>query len=770
MTDHFIGLGGIGMSALARILLQKGKKVKGSDLKMSPLLQELEKEGAEVCIGHQKEAIQDATRVIYSSGIQKDNVEWLAAIEKQLPLFHRSDLLNELMLGKKTLLVSGTHGKTTTTALLASVLLEANLDPSFVVGGIIRSLNTNGRHGEGEYFVAEGDESDGSFLKPAAYAAILTNLENDHLDYWGTPRMLDLAFQQFISQTKDLFWCCDDERLQQLKTKGFSYGFSEKAHFQIHRFRQTRHGIIFDLNEHACIELPLFGRHNALNGAAVYALAMHLKISEQIIRKAFANFSGTRRRLEYKGEKHKVVVFDDYGHHPNEIRATIQALSDHTFSRRLVVVFQPHRFTRVRDLFEEFTTCFDDADLVVMTDIYSAGEVPIPGITSAALYAKMRDHMGSKVHFFPRTHLESGVAGLLKPLDVVLTIGAGDVTLAGEPILNLFQLRAPKWTVAVLFGGKSVEHSVSLMSAKNVIKWLDPSVYCVKLFGITKEGQWKEGFDLEKRDGPLMTPEILAELMKCDLCIPVFHGPNGEDGMIAGFLETLQIPYVGCDYRSGAICMHKAWTKQIAVHHNVPVVPYFEMDRFEPEKLLKKIKEHFSYPVWIKPVHLGSSIGVSRVLNNEEAIQAAELAFSLDDTMIVEKEIEGRQIEFSVVGNDCLRMALPAEILNEGAFVAYEKKYGTLAMEIVPARITETEKEIGYELAERVYRACNCKGLARVDFFLDCNGHFWLNEINPFPGCTDTSAYPLMWQASGIAMETVIDDWVALSLKRGRKR
>jgi len=775
MTYHFIGLGGIGMSALARILMQRGSKVHGSDVKSSVLLEALEKEGAKVQIGHHAESLEENATVIYSSDIKPDNVEMLRAKEAKMELLHRSDLLNLLMKGTKNLLVTGTHGKTTTTALLAAVLIEAELDPSFVIGGLMRSLNTNGKAGKGEYFVAEADESDGSFLKTPADFAIITNLENDHLDYWGSPRMLDLAFRQFIAQTKYLVWCCDDERLASLNPKGISYGFSSHADFSITNFRQTETGILFDLNAYSNIHLNLLGRHNALNGSAVFAIALALKIPEIAIRRAFEKFSGTARRLEFKGEKHKVSVFDDYGHHPREISATIKALRDHIRERRLVVVFQPHRYTRVRDLFEEFSNCFGDADIVVMTDIFSAGEQSIIGITSAALYTRMREKLGAKLHFFPRSHLESGAAALLKPLDVVLTMGAGDVTKAGEPILNLYAERAPKFTVGLLFGGTSAEHEVSIMSARNVLKGLDTTVYDVKTFGVTKEGEWTFGFDMVSSHGPKVSPEILQELLKCDVCIPVFHGTQGEDGMIGAFLETLSIPYVGCDYRTGSICMQKAWTKYVALNNNVPTTPFFEMDaqtaKRDPELILKKIEERFPYPVWIKPVHLGSSIGVSRASCPEEVVKAVELALQYDDTLIVEKEVNGRQIEFALLGNEYIQFALPGEIINHGAFVAYDKKYGAGAMEIrVPAPITELEKQIGYELAERVYRACGCKGLARVDFFLDQQGYFWFNEINPFPGYTDTSAYPKMWTTTGMKPEKLVDEFIALAFQRSRKR
>ncbi len=775
MTYHLIGMGGIGMSALARVLLQRGHRVQGSDLKRSALLDELQKEGAIVRVGHDADVVDRAFTVVYSSDIKEDNVELRRAKERQLPLLHRSDLLHELMQGKQKLLVTGTHGKTTTTALLATVLLEAGLDPSFVIGGLLRSSNTNARVGQGPYFVAEADESDGSFLKTPADFAILTNLANDHLDYWGSPRMLDLAFQQFIAQTKNLFWCCDDPRLAALESRGSSYGFSEQADLVISRFRQTAKGILFDLNEHADIELSLLGRHNALNGAAVFGLALRLQIPPETIRRAFQTFSGTGRRLEWKGEQRKVSLYDDYGHHPTEIAATLKALREHIRERRLLVVFQPHRYSRVRDLFDAFTSCFAEADLVFMTDIYSAGEAPIEGITSAALYTRLRDKLGPKLHFFPRTHLEAGVAQHLKPLDVLLTIGAGDVTQAGEPILRHYAERAPKITLGILFGGTSAEHPVSLMSARNIIQALDPSVYDLKLFGITKEGEWVSGFDLDKRsNGPKITPAILQELTRCECVIPIFHGPQGEDGMIGGLLDALCIPYVGCDYRSGAICMQKAWTKHVALHHHVPTAPFVETDaptyRRNPERFIQQIEERFPYPVWVKPVHLGSSIGVSRALDRDALLPAIELALQYDERILVEKEIDGRQIEFSLLGNESIQKALPGEILNHGVFVAYDKKYGAGALEIcVPAPITATEQALGYELAETIYRACGCKGLARVDFFLDRQGHFWFNEINPFPGFTDTSAYPKAWILSGMTMEQLVDEMIALAFHRSRR-
>ncbi len=788
-TYHFIGLGGIGMSALARILHQKGHKVQGSDKNESPLLEELKKEGILVQVGHNADMVQANTTVIYSSDVKDSNVEVMRAKELKLPILHRSDLLDKLMNGKKSLLVTGTHGKTTTTAILASVLCEAKLDPSFVVGGILQSMKTNGKAGQGAFFAAEADESDGSFLKTAAFGAIVTNLENDHLEYWGSEEKLDEAFAKFFANgkhPKHLFWCKDDARLSKLKPKGVSYGFSEHADLVISAFRQTEKSILFNLTfqgkSYSDIELSLLGRHNALNGAGVFGLAISLGIPESAIRSAFQKFSGTVRRLELKGEASKIALYDDYGHHPTEISATIRALRDSIYERRLIVVFQPHRYTRVRDLFQEFTTCFEQADEVILTDIFSAGESPIEGITSAALYTRMREKLGQKLHFLPRQHLESGVVQKLKPLDVVLTLGAGDVTKTGEPILQQIAQRSPKLTIGVLCGGTSAEHPVSLMSARNVAKALDPSTYTVKLFGLTKEGDWIFGPDAIERleqkfcrsEGPKLPPAIMQELLQVDLCIPVFHGMQGEDGMMPGFLDTLQIPYAGCDYRSGALCMQKTWTKQIAQINNVATAPYFEMGISEYRKnrgeMLKKIEKTLQFPVWIKPVHLGSSIGVSRANGPEDVQKCAELAFYYDDTVIVERHVEGRQVEFSLIGNETVRMALPGEVLTHGAFLDYEKKYGPNASKfLIPPAMSELEQKIGMELAEKMYLATGCKGLARIDFFFDTNGHYWFNEINPFPGITNTSAFPEMWRATGVPLSKICDELISCGLQRTRR-
>ena len=393
MTYHFIGIGGIGMSAVARILLKKGYRVTGSDASASAITDALAKEGAVVFIGHNEDHVNEGI-VVYSSAIKEKNSEYAKAKRLGMPMLHRADLLDRLAREKLPLLVTGTHGKTTTTALLASVLMVADCDPSFVVGGTLQGLQINGRKGDGPYFVAEADESDGSFLKTAPFGAIVTNCENDHLDYWKTPERLDQGFRDFLASVqKHLFWCKDDLRLCSFDPRGYSYGFSNDADLQILDWKQKDAGIVFDVQfkdtRYSEIFIPLFGRHNVLNGAAVFGLSLSLNVDEESIRKAFGAFGGVGRRLEKKGEAHGVICFDDYGHHPTEIQVTLKGLRKFAGERRVVVLFQPHRFTRTRDLWNDFLKSFGCADVVLVMDVYKAGETPIDGITGEKLASEM---------------------------------------------------------------------------------------------------------------------------------------------------------------------------------------------------------------------------------------------------------------------------------------------------------------------------------------------------------------------------------------------
>ncbi len=440
---HFIGIGGIGMSALANILLQKGVKVSGSDIAPSAMTDQLQKKGAEIFIGHSSRHIKPSTIVICSSDIREDNPEFKQAKEDGLPLWHRSELLSHLMNGYSPLLVTGTHGKTTTSSLLAHLLVCGGLDPAFAVGGIVRSLNANGGSGSGPYFVAEADESDGSFLNYLPFGAIITNIDNDHLAYWNSIDKLVEGFHQFARQVQSsghLIWCGDDDILRSLKLKGFSYGFEENNDLRIENFRQVGWKNVFDIsfegNGYSEIEIPLIGGHNVLNAAAVFGLGIKINIPEEKIREAFACFKGVNRRVEFKGKCRQIDIFDDYGHHPTEIFATLRAVKQAIGGRRLVAAFQPHRYTRTFDCLNEFGPAFERADALIMTDIYAAREAPIEGITSEMLLSKIREKFAD-VQYVGRPALAAYLAKFLQSGDVLITMGAGDITTVGPEVLKL---------------------------------------------------------------------------------------------------------------------------------------------------------------------------------------------------------------------------------------------------------------------------------------------------------------------------------------------
>jgi len=380
---HLIGIGGIGMSALAHLLIGRGYTVTGSDPFGSTI------PDIKVFKEHHAENVGDAI-VVYSTAIKSDNPERIAA----KTLWHRSDLLQFLLQEEQGLIVTGTHGKTSTSSLLAHVLTHAGLDPSYVLGGHSPSLPANGHAGTGD-FVVEGDESDGTFLKCPAFGAIITNLEADHLDYWGTLDKLKQAFKQFAeSVAGPLIWCADDPILCELGLKGTPYRYGD---------------IDFDF--------PLIGKHNKTNATAVYKLCLELGLKPETIQNAFNAFKGVKRRLEYRGEKNGVKFFDDYAHHPTEIEATLSAFKevDH-------IVFQPHRYSRTKDLLHEFCTALSGKRNLILTDIYSAGESP-NGITTQTLLDKL-----PQATYIPRDELGKRLLSLVKDGDSLLTMGAGDIT------------------------------------------------------------------------------------------------------------------------------------------------------------------------------------------------------------------------------------------------------------------------------------------------------------------------------------------------------
>lgn len=786
---HFIGIGGIGMSALARILLDKEEKVTGSDLLLSATVEELKKKGAHIHIGQSKTQVESGAKVVYSSDIKQDNPEFARAKELQCTLLHRSELLRDLACGYKSLCVAGTHGKTTTTSLLLTVLMHAGKDPSFAVGGIVPNFS-NGKSGSGDYFVLEADESDGTFVNYSPFGAIVTNVEPEHMVHYKTEERLHSAFKAFIEkvQKQELLFTCYDDPVLRALNKGISYGFGSGAALKIENFKASGWNILFDVHfegkAYLQVQVPLTGMHNALNAAAVFGLCIKLGLDETAIRDGFKSFKGVKRRLENKGEVRHVTLLDDYGHHPTEIKATLKALREAVGERKVVALVQPHRYSRVADHIEEFATAFDFADQVYVTDIYSAREQPLPGIDSHLIVRKIKAASTVPVSYLEKGQCVPYLADHLRPHDVLVTLGAGDITAIHGDLLAAFEKKPPrKYALGLVFGGRSCEHEISLRSAKFVESSLSKELYDIHYFGIDKEGKWilgeeaKEGLQTKlflEGGQELLSKEVVEAIGKCDLFFPVLHGPFGEDGTIQGFFEMLGKPYAGPDFRSAAITMDKVLTKKLLAAGNVPTPPYVSFSywqwRKEAEEITQAI-EQLKYPFFVKPARVGSSVGVSKVNDKKQLVESIERAFRFDSFVLVEEgQINARELEFAVLGNALhKRIAVPhpAEKCAGGEFVDYEKKYSAnpVKTEVNP-HLEEKTLELGKKLAKKAYEALQITGMSRVDCLLNQNGTFQFFEVNSIPGLTKLSLFPKIWDREGVCGEALMNQLVIEALAR----
>ena len=441
---HFIGIGGIGMSALAQIALLKNYRVSGSDIEINARVESLVKAGAYVRKGHSEDHIKANMIVIYSSDIKKSNPEYQAALEKGCQIMHRADLLAEFIRDKKSLAIAGTHGKTTTSALLSTVVEEALLDPTYAIGGVLIATDSNSRAGYSDYFILEADESDQTFLKYHPYGAILTNIDHDHLiNYENDFNQLLAAFKKFIDQiasSSHFFWCGDDEYLCEINPKGYSYGFSSSCSWRIVNARQEGFQLIFDLqspNElFSDIVVNAIGKHNTLNAAAVFGLALSLGISEKSIRQSLRQFKGVKRRCEIKGCVQDLLFLDDYAHHPTEILTTLQGIKEAIGEKRLIAVFQPHRYSRTQECLEKYQDCFQHADEVIVTDIFAAGESSIPSLNGEKVMQEIKK-CHSHCYYVPRPALSYKLRETLQANDVIVTLGAGDITKLNNDVIVL---------------------------------------------------------------------------------------------------------------------------------------------------------------------------------------------------------------------------------------------------------------------------------------------------------------------------------------------
>ena len=449
---HLVGIGGSGMSGIAEVLLTLGYKVTGSDLHDSETVRRLEELGGRIFIGHQASNVGNAQVVVVSSAVPESNPEVVAAKANVIPVIPRAEMLAELMRLKYGIAIAGAHGKTTTTSMVAGVLAQAGLDPTIVIGGKVNALGSHARLGRGDLLVAEADESDGSFLRLSPAIVAVTNIDREHLDYYRTMERLQDSFLEFINRIP--FYglavlCADDDRIRGLLPRVVkryqTYGLQERAGSPPPDYRaseimlkhwESEFKAFYRGKSLGPFRLSTPGVHNVLNALAAIAVGMELDVPVDLIRRGLAGFTGVERRFHLRGEKGGIMVVDDYGHHPTEIRATLSAAKQ-GWGRRLVVLFQPHRYTRTRDLVSEFAHAFDQAEVVFITEIYPAGEPAIPGVSGEKLAEAIRAAGHQGVTWVDRKEtLAERVLPALQPGDVVITLGAGDIWKAGIELLE----------------------------------------------------------------------------------------------------------------------------------------------------------------------------------------------------------------------------------------------------------------------------------------------------------------------------------------------
>ncbi|OGX16965.1 MAG: UDP-N-acetylmuramate--L-alanine ligase [Omnitrophica WOR_2 bacterium RBG_13_44_8b] len=444
---HLVGIGGIGMSCIAKLLLNRGVKVSGSDLKESRITQELKGLGAQVFIGHSANNLQDADVVVYSSAIKETNPEIIESKKNGLPILKRAQALAELMKEKIVITVSGSHGKTTTTSLVSYLLLEAGLFPSVAIGGILRNIDTNACFGNGNFFVAEADESDGSFLYYRPKYSIITNIDREHLDYYKEFENELNAFREFLNNTEDdgcVFCCSDDENLKNIiagyKNRHLLFGLKQGADIWPQNIKMDGLSSSFDCFYKGRLldnfQLALGGEHNVSNSLSVIALALELGIDLKFVKKAFCEYKGAKRRLEVKFSERGLKVIDDYAHHPTEIKATLAAARNLN-PGRLIAIFQPHRYTRTKLLLNEFARSFSLADYIVVSDIYPASEQPIEGLDAKILVELIKKQApGKEVLYLAKEDIVPHVLKILKPTDLLITLGAGDIVKISDELVE----------------------------------------------------------------------------------------------------------------------------------------------------------------------------------------------------------------------------------------------------------------------------------------------------------------------------------------------
>ena len=803
LSFFLVGIGGAGMSALARMLKHRGFSVRGTDSTLSPEVERLRSEGFEVAVGHSGEGIRADDAVVLTDAIDLDNSpEVKRAKELGIPLFRRSQALGWLLKPYKVIAVTGTHGKTTTTGMIGSALKEAGLDPTIVVGASVPQFGGPVVEGAGEWAVVEACEAYDAFHDIDPWYVVLTNLELDHVDFHGNWENLKESVKRFVSRSSRLFYAEEDKGAAEIAAEVdvMADGYD------------LRHWSALLEGTDILIATPKqAGRHNLLNacGALMVAEAIGADLKRACL--GIISFRGAERRQQilrgegarfswdesgFSGPKDCIptidlTVIDDYAHHPTEIRESLRAIrgarlpgnypeviefqKEHGVEStpgRLIVVFQPHLYSRTADNIPEFAKALDEADVVFLTDIYPAREEPIPGVSSA----RIAELITKECHYVPSRHLlPRTVAAFAREGDVVVGMGAGTISEFGpafikewerkmrnigfQPILSEgilpsdseersqdgyvghpedrdATLEADATTIAVIYGGDSSEREVSLHSGREVYRSLIKQGFKAELVDVT---------ELLLSKGDLSR---FAGTSRPDLAFLAVHGTNSEDGAVQGLFELLHMPYTGSGVQASAKAMDKDLTKQILSANGV---------RVPNGRLVRSLDEakNIQAPVVVKPNAEGSTVGLSFVETQDQLEQAIRKALTYGGACLVEEWVKGMEISVPVLGD---RALLPVEIAPASGFYDFASKYTPGATEeIVPARLPEDVLKQVQEIALKAHNLLGCQGATRTDMMISQTGNTpYVLEVNTLPGMTSTSLLPNSAKAAGIDFDALV--------------
>lgn len=716
-----MGAGGAGLSSIALMLKDRGYEVSAVDREASPTLQMLADKGVAVRVGSWPERVVEGAGLILSDAISLDEPEVAKADQLGCPVFRRSQALGWLLGSKKVIAVTGTHGKTTTSSMVAMGLREAGLDPTIVVGAKIPQLGTSIIEGTGEWAVVEACEAYESYMDLDPYLVILTNLEPDHLDFHETWEKLQDSMTRFLAKTP---------------AQGKIFAGDETNRWDVENHAPRELVEFYKAEEWAALSLGtslvLPGEHNRLNASGALKACIAAGADPSKAARGIASFTGADRRLQtvFEGE---VVVIDDYAHLPTEIRATIQAVRELHPSRRLVAVFQPHLYSRTAEHLEEFSRALDEADLVVVTDIFPAREDPMPGVSSVRIAEGLK-----KPHFYvPSRHrLPRRLKEISEPGDVILLMGAGNIGETPQLLVQELQLPERSGRVAVFIGGESAEREVSLHSGKSVVRALKNLGY--------------EAIELDPAEIFLATGD-LSRLMGKDrpdcVLLPI-HGPLAEDGSLQGVLDLLHIPYSSPGLLATALAMDKEKAKKILADAGIDVPEGFLVRQGEPIPELKWAK------AVVKPNRQGSTVGLSFVTSTDQLKDAVELALRYDDSCLVEEMVEGVEISCPVLGD---RALLPVEIRPKSGGYDFANKYtpGATDEPCPPISLTEGQIEEARRIALAAHNALGCRGITRTDMIVTSTRIVAL-EVNTQPGMTETSLVRKSAAACGMSFDEVV--------------